>query len=302
MDSICIGFDGGGSWSRFLISRGSGEPEIRSFPANLKYTDLGIQKASRGFAKYIREILGEEIVRLGAMCISLSGASNAAMNKEFAHALRKELALPKLYLHIESDSSLTLASAFGGDNSGMLLIAGTGSVAMAKKKNGEILKVGGWGRLLGDEGSGYWIGLQALKSYCKNIDTGEKKGKLHKAMGKQLHAQIGDDLSLLRNKLYLGEILPQEFVPLIFECSTSDHTAGSIIMHAAERLFEAVDLLHQKVYQDCEPVLLLHGSVARQPAIFEYIKNQAAQYKILCKILDKRAPLEKALKIAQELP
>jgi N-acetylglucosamine kinase-like BadF-type ATPase len=301
MDSIYIGFDGGGSRSRFLIGRGHGEPEIRSFPVNLKYSDLGINKSARGFAKCLRETLGEDLVKLAGMCISLSGASDAPLNKEFALALRRELALPHLKLHIESDSSFTLTSAFPDDHSGILLIAGTGSIAIAKKQNGEIVKVGGWGRLLGDEGSGYWIGLQALKSYCKHIDTGEKKGKLFAAIEKQLYSQITGDLSLLRSKLYNAEILPQNFAQLVFEHFTDDHHAEDIILHSAALLFETMDILHEKVYKECEPVLMLHGSIARQPVIFEYMKNQVGRYGVLCKILNKKAPLDKALKLAQEL-
>ena len=301
MNSIYIGFDGGGSQSRFLIKRGLEEPYECSYPINLKYSDIGINKSARGFAKSLREILGEDVILLKAICISLSGASSESMNKEFAHALRKEIGIVNLIIHIESDSSFTLATAYPNDESGMLLIAGTGSVAIAKKRNGEIVKVGGWGRLLGDGGSGYWIGLQALKSFCRQIDEEDKSGKLFKAIQKKLFTLIGDDTTLLRNKLYKGELLPQEYAELTFEYITNDVNAENIILHAAELLFETVATLHHKVSKDCEPLLILHGSVARQPVMYEYLKINLAQFGVLCKILDTKAPLKNALRVAESM-
>jgi len=61
-----------------------------------------------------------------------------------------------------SDVELAHAAAFGG-GPGLLLVAGTGSIAVARDRRGRWRRAGGWGQLLGDEGSGFWIGRAALR-------------------------------------------------------------------------------------------------------------------------------------------
>src|SRR5437762_2684523 len=104
---IFIGFDGGGSTSRFLVRRTTTTPENFTFSRNLKYSDIGIANSANGFADCLKEILGEDIRHLKALCISLSGASDSKKNEELAQEIRNNLSLP-LKLHIESDSSFTL--------------------------------------------------------------------------------------------------------------------------------------------------------------------------------------------------
>ncbi|MEP7234467.1 MAG: BadF/BadG/BcrA/BcrD ATPase family protein [Ignavibacteriota bacterium] len=298
---IAIGFDGGGSTSRFLVSRGNGEKESYTYPLNLKYSDLGIEESVRGFTKCLNEILGSDLSHLIAMCISLSGASDAALNQEFVKALRSELKLPELKLHVEGDSSFALETAYPGDASGMLLIAGTGSVAIAKTEEGDIVKVGGWGRLLGDEGSGYWIGLEVLRSYCSSIDLDETTGEFFLKTRKKLVELIGTDLSLLRSKLYSNQIKPQDFAPLAFECAEQDEDANDIVLLAADLLATDVNVLWDKVEGECEPILMLHGTIASQPAIFKNIQEACYEFGVDCELLDGNLILERTLRVAEDL-
>ena len=299
--TVFVGFDGGGSTSRFLVSRGSGEKESYTYPLNLKYTDLGIEESVRGFVKCFAEILASGSEEINSMCISLSGASNDTQNMAFAKALRAGLANKDLKLHIESDSRFTLDTAYPDEKSGMLLIAGTGSVALAKKHDGDIVKVGGWGRLLGDEGSGYWIGLEALKYYCDSIDFQEEDGSLFHSIRNRISSQIGSELSILREKLYDGSVKPQEFAPIVFENHERDPEADEILVSASELLYLTVAGLYDLVSDDCDPTLILHGSIARNPVIFTAIADQCQEFEIECGVLDDDAVLNRALAVAEGL-
>lgn len=298
---IIVGFDGGGSTSRFLVRRGFEEAQLNEFDLNLKYPDIGIAASAKGFAECLKEILSADVSQISAMCISLSGASNEASNKELDDALRSELHLPNLKLHIEGDSSFTLATAYPYDTSGILLIAGTGSVAIAKKKDGEVVKIGGWGRLLGDEGSGYWIGLQALKHYCKVMDGIESAGDLFAAIGEELHAEAAADLSPLRSKLYRDQIKPQNYAPLVFEALANDAVAEVILLEAAADLTTLIQTLWEKVEDDCERIVTLHGGIARLPFIGFHINANCDSPGFKFEILDENAPLERALEICMSL-
>ena len=298
MNSIYIGFDGGGSTSRFLISRGIEEPEMYVFDLNLKYSDIGIDKSTKGFVDCLREILGAEVPDISAMCISLSGASDSFANNEFDKALRAELKLPNLKLSIESDSAFTLETVYPQDSSGILLIAGTGSVAIARKKDSGIVKVGGWGRMLGDQGSGYWIGLQALKHFCRAIDGTDEKGDLFVGLGEKLNNEIGTDLSLLRAKLYGNEIKPQDYAPLVFEALPNDTNAENILLEAAAELTVLIQSLWEKVSEDCDRIVTLHGGIARQPFIGSNIGSNCDSPGFKFEILDENAPLQRALEVS----
>jgi len=298
--SIFIGFDGGGSKSRFLIARGDNPPEMFLFSLNLKYTDLGIVNSAKGFAACLHEILGEEIPSLRAICISLSGASNGNMNEELAQEIRKKLSLP-IKIHIESDSSFTLHTAYPDDESGLLLIAGTGSVAMAKERNGKMIKVGGWGRVLGDEGSGYWIGVQALKHYTRATDGLDHRGNLFTHVRNSLHETIGTDPSALRSKLYHNELKPQDLAPMVFEMLDHDEAAKNILDQSITHLMNGITVLWKKVKLNCDPVVTFHGSIARQKYIVDHIILQCKDLGMISKIMDEHKTLGRALKTAEYL-
>lgn len=73
------------------------------------------------------------------------------------------------YYRVENDCLSSLLGATG-KKPGVLLIAGTGSIAFAHDGNHHFVRSGGWGHILGDEGSGYWIGKKAIQSVLKMID------------------------------------------------------------------------------------------------------------------------------------
>lgn len=72
---------------------------------------------------------------------------------------------------IESDLKMSHIATFKNKD-GNLFIAGTGSSLLCRK-NGQFIQKGGWGHILGDEGSGYWIGKQILKTYINFLDYNE---------------------------------------------------------------------------------------------------------------------------------
>lgn len=301
MNSINIGFDGGGSVSRFRIQRCSDEPYTRTFHLNLKFSDIGIEQSAAGFVGCLMEILPEDLHNLRAMCIAISGGSDPKLNVKFMGALRNQLKRPDLLLHVESDSSFTIETAYPDSRSGLLLIAGTGSVAVAKTRDAEIVKVGGWGRLLGDEGSGYWIGLQALKHYCKVIDGAENKGELFGRIGERLQDSNQSARSFLRNKLHFGELRPQDFATLVFESLEVDPSAEEILLDAAANLMIDLETLWKKVEGSAEPEVTLHGSIARQPFIFNYIQENCQVYGLRCNVLDEQSVLERTLEVSRKL-
>jgi N-acetylglucosamine kinase-like BadF-type ATPase len=298
--STFIGFDGGGSTSRFLVQRNAEPPELFTFNRNLKYSDLGIPASAQGMVSCLQEILGEYIECIHSMCISLSGASNSKMNEELADELRGKIS-PSLKVHVESDSSFALRAAYPAAEPGMLLIAGTGSVAVAKDTSGNIVKVGGWGRLLGDEGSGYWIGLEALKHYTRALDDIILQDQLFRQVENMLLSESSTDPFVLRNKLYTNTIQPQNFAPIVFACLDISETAKDIADRAVSHLMNFIKMLRTKVEPDCRNILTVQGGIATQEYISSAMRNQCKELGLRFKILRDHKILAQALEVAQIL-
>ncbi len=100
------------------------------------------------------------------ICLGLAGVSGVNTN-ELTLRLKKKYGTP---IEVFNDAMIAHAAVLKGKD-GILTIGGTGAICLGKK--GEVYEYsGGWGHILGDEGSGYWIALQGLKRMANQFDQG----------------------------------------------------------------------------------------------------------------------------------
>jgi N-acetylglucosamine kinase-like BadF-type ATPase len=78
---------------------------------------------------------------------------------------------PSSRVQIETDAVISYAGAIGLEP-GVLLIAGTGSIAIGRQPDGTMIRAGGWGPHFGDEGGGFWIGREAVRISLRSLDSG----------------------------------------------------------------------------------------------------------------------------------
>jgi N-acetylglucosamine kinase-like BadF-type ATPase len=104
---------------------------------------------------------------LDALWAGLAGAGSEEERRAMSEAL--SAAGLAAQVSVGTDVEAAFHSAFGS-GPGVLLLAGTGSVSWARGPSGETVRVGGWGERLGDEGSGYAIGLKALRAVVRAHD------------------------------------------------------------------------------------------------------------------------------------
>ena len=149
-----LGIEGGGTKTVALLSDG----RRRSFgPLNLRLaTDRQVLDVLRQFQPYY-----------AAIC--LSGCRTEADRQRLRQLARR--AWPKLEsVFIGNDLDSGLAAAFGRAGAGILVISGTGSVVIGRDERGRLVRAGGWGHLLGDHGSGYWIAITGLRAAIRDYD------------------------------------------------------------------------------------------------------------------------------------
>ena len=300
---IRVGFDGGGTRSRLVVRTIDGTVSKQEFGLSIKYTDVGVAESVRRFTKMLQSLAPIENWKEAQIALSLSGASDEVKNKEWKKSLAATYPEKNISCYIEGDASCSLAAAYPNTESGYLLIAGTGSVAIGRDRNGKLYKTGGLGRLLGDEGSGYWIGLQALKWFVDLEDSagsrvggcGLRVGKLGEAINTFLQPETGGEFSVLREKLYSNEISPARLAPLVFQCS-DDPIALDILEQGATALARLITSVKAKADGNIEPIITLHGSLCLQPVYSELI-SEALEDKYEIRILDEWAVAEHCLNL-----
>ncbi len=162
--SYFLGIDGGGSNLRVALVGESLSPIVEARRGTVNPNVVGFDEAKALIQSAVQEVLiaGAPLSGVG---IGIAGAS-------LAHDWMRDLiteVLPDVPVTTAIDVEIALVGAHGA-REGVLVLAGTGSVAYGVNAQGEAAQAGGWGYLLGDEGSGYWLGLQAIRALTQWSD------------------------------------------------------------------------------------------------------------------------------------
>ena len=161
---LVIGIDGGGSKTQALVATLDGLVLGRGTAGASNYQGVGLLAAQAAIDQAIEAALadtGLPKVVVRSVCLGLAGVGRADDRAIFDDWVRKRL--PGAAFRVANDAELVLAA--GSEAGwGLAVIAGTGSIAYGRNPAGVIARAGGWGPLLGDEGSGYAIGRAAFRA------------------------------------------------------------------------------------------------------------------------------------------
>lgn len=164
-----MGIDGGGSNLRVVITDEKMNELVRVKRGAVNPSAIGRDQSAERIQSAIREAL--HITKLDTVTgvgIGIAGASAVYAENWLRETI--QAVLPDTFIAPASDNEIALIGGIG-ERYGLLLLAGTGSVGFGMNEHGEKIQVGGWGYILGDEGSGFWIGLQALKALIQYQDA-----------------------------------------------------------------------------------------------------------------------------------
>jgi N-acetylglucosamine kinase-like BadF-type ATPase len=158
-----IGVDGGGTRTVACAADLSGRvlARVEKGPAN--YHTIGLPAFASLVAALVADLASAAgLDRSGLTLVSLGLAgADRDRDRELLRSALDGLALGCPCL-IDSYARIALAAGLGANTAGIVLIAGTGSIAYGRTGDGSIIRAGGWGHLVSDEGSGYDIGRQAI--------------------------------------------------------------------------------------------------------------------------------------------
>lgn len=276
MAETFAGVDGGGTRSTLVLADAAGAELARvAGPAGI--VDPRDPERSAGvIADLVRLAVSQAGVaqKPAALCAGLAGVGNEAERVAVERALAATGVAGTV--RIVSDGEIALHGAFGG-GAGILLIAGTGSVAYGLGPDGQRGRCGGWGMMVGDEGSGYAIGRSGLAAALRAVD------------GRELETGL---LQLLLQVLKLDG--PTGIPPWAGRASKSDIAAlarhvldaaaggdslalGVVEHHARELARHVIALAHRLGPWPGDVPVVFHGGVLRSGLYAALVERNLAQ-------------------------
>lgn len=265
MTALVVGVDGGASKTRVIVADATGA-EL----ASVSGVASAVRPGEAGHsADVIAHLVGEALAACemggalpSALCVGVAGVGRDAEYSAFESAMSRHALADELV--VLPDAVIALNDAFG-EEAGIVLIAGTGSMAYGRGPSQKMARCGGWGPVCGDEGSGAWIGRRALSVVTGSADGREPETGLLGAILSHLQLEGADELIP-----WAANATSRDFALLATSvmtvAATGDLRANSLCTLATEELVLHVRTLARQLFTDeraAVPVALAGGLLRR---------------------------------------
>ena len=221
--------------------------------------------------------LAELFARIGGGTVAQVYAGAGGIDTdEDAAALAALIAphVPDARITVVHDSRLLLAA--GGASTGVAVIGGTGSAAWGRNSRGEEARAGGWGYLLGDEGSGYWLGREAVRHSLRRMNQGLEPDALTTALLGSCGVDDPNKLIALFHSPGTGRRYWAERARLVVDAAAAGHAASQDLVDQAGRDLAALALQTVRKLGIDGPVILGSGLGMNVARLQESFRNALA--------------------------
>jgi len=285
-----LGADSGGTKFELIIVSEYGRI-IRKFKfIGIHYSVSGPVSYCETISKYISTAVkkaGFDINNCKGLCIGLAGAREESDRRKLKSLFRKKPGIRNTL--ITSDALTALYGAFEG-RSGIILISGTGSVLYGYFNN-KINRVGGWGRIIGDEGSGYWIGKKALNIIAKEYDTFINTKK-ESDLSELLRVKFGINRLNLNDRIFKNKFEIQKITPFVLELAEKNsEVCINIIREAVSDLIYHInaylDIAKPEIVMD---ISLIGSLVENENILSRKLKKEIMKLKKVNLVEKKHSP------------
>jgi N-acetylglucosamine kinase len=268
--------DGGGTKTKCVLTDINLNPIYETTGGPSNFLVIGTEKVSETILNLLTDYTSSQKIAsndIEAIVLGTTGGgrrSDAEIleSQIIKDASQKSIAINKF--RVESDARIALEGAFSG-KSGSILIAGTGSIMFGKDEVGEIHRVGGFGRFIGDEGSGYRIGRIGLNAVARYFDGRAKSTKIADLLDKEFSISSSEELitEVYRNNFNIAAV-----APLVFDAAENgDKIAQRILEDEADELLLHISAMKAKLNVELLKVSLI-GSLLTTANYFSYLFNE----------------------------
>lgn len=234
MNGCVAGVDGGGTRTRVVVADAEGRPLARVEGAG-SLVDATRPDLAAGVVASVTRRAAREAgvdVPLRAVYAALAGTGRESVRVDVERALVREGIAGRV--RVDTDVRAAFHRAFG-TGPGILLVSGTGSIGWGRSESGREGRVGGWGTVIGDEGSGYGIGREALRRVARAADGRGPETGLTRAVLDFLDLERPEELVEWAQRAGKGGVAAL-VSPVVAQADGGDSVAGEILVGAVEEL------------------------------------------------------------------
>jgi glucosamine kinase len=301
-----LGIDGGGTKttcavgdeSQLLASATAG-------PSNI--VRVGDTQARESLQRAVRQacagarITAAQVVHT---CVGGSGAARPELAAMVRNALAELLSTP---IDVVGDMQIALEAAFD-TGPGVIVIAGTGSIAYGRDRNGKTARAGGWGFAISDEGSAHWIGRAAISTVLRDADEATAPESQSTARNSSLASSLCEAwgvASLADLARAANSVPPPDFAALFPAVAASQHhLAVEVLTNAGRELAQTAEIvIHRLFAADAAisvPVAITGGVFRHASRVREVFYNELRYLEPRVAIQPRVVePVEGALKMAR---
>jgi glucosamine kinase len=266
-----LAIDAGGTKADFLLAQG--EKELaRVRVDSIKVLTTPPESAEVNFRTALRELekaSGVSALSVSRTCVGASGLSVPSVAAWIREQHGRQVGGK---LDLCGDEEIAFHAAFG-DARGVLALAGTGSNVVGRTADGAWVRAGGWGPVLGDEGSGHWIGLEAVRAIFHAIDEEEPTTLERNVLEKW---GLASREQLIEQGNTAGQAKFAELTRVVMHCAgEGDQTAAGVLRRAGEEVAQRVATVVRRMHtmetrEFSAPEVATCGSIlASVPAVGE---------------------------------
>lgn len=272
-----LGIDGGGTKTNGIVADENGTVYMQTVTSRSNPNTLSKAEFEKVMSDMILELKTQQpdIFEELTVCFAgMAGVGESGRDAEVANLLKKYLPT-KTQVFVNHDAINALYSGTLGAP-GIVQIAGTGSIAFGMNEVNKKVRTGGWGYLFDDEGSGFYIGNEALRAVFQDFD------------GRGLTTDLTNRVLQHFNVSYVPDIIGQVYghehprsviAPLskhVVEAAVAnDEVAKNIILKACESMVSCIYSCHRQLFKENhQTIIVLSGGVFTNVQLFIQLLNK----------------------------
>jgi len=276
--AIFLGIDGGGSKTSCLIGDDTSVLGVGTGGAS-NVVRVGEAQARESLSTTIRQacrVAKLEPSQISCVCVGLAGAARPEISELVKDMVSEVIAgeIKPSEIEVVGDMVIALEAAFGS-GPGVIVIAGTGSIAYGRNSEGQTARAGGWGFAISDEGSGHWIGRTAVAAAIGAWDEHpEQNVRLIEILLKSWHLETIEQLVPAANATP-----PPDFAALfpsvLALADSGDRIARDVLAQAGTHLANPAGILFRRLFpnSDTVPVAMSGGVFGSSALVRQFFYN-----------------------------
>ncbi|MDO8550823.1 MAG: BadF/BadG/BcrA/BcrD ATPase family protein [Ignavibacteria bacterium] len=271
-----IGIDGGGTKTKCKAADSDGKPLYDTIGGPSNFLVYGLDKVTETIFNLLTDCIKNLNCGFEDLAFVVLGTAGAGRKEDterleehflnYAKSKKDEIK----NLKVVSDARIALEGAFPG-RPGSILISGTGSIMFGKDSKGYIHRVGGFGRFIGDEGSGYSIGRKGLAELSKFYDGRGKITMLSKLVSNHFGINNSEKLinAVYKNNFDIASVAQQ----VIYAAKKDDEVCKKIVDEETDELISHIRAMKEKLNQEIMEVSFI-GSVITNDNFLSQMLNK----------------------------